>query len=211
MGSPVRQEVIQVCLSATEEEKEKARNIFKITSQKPVIFIAGGSQGARTINKIVSTTLSRLLEKYEIIHQCGSKNYQKILDDFNKSLPADYHLYPFLEENQLGLAYLAADLVISRAGAGSVFEIAACGRPSILVPLVRAASGHQRGNAFAYAKAGATIVLEETNLMPHLFINRIAKILDNPELAQKMSANAKSFFLPEAANKVAQALIEIGK
>jgi UDP-N-acetylglucosamine--N-acetylmuramyl-(pentapeptide) pyrophosphoryl-undecaprenol N-acetylglucosamine transferase len=206
VGNPIRLEVVQACLSVDEVNREKARNIFKITSQKPVILILGGSQGAQKINEIVLTVLRQLLEKYEVIHQCGPKNYQPIVETMNESsLPSNYHLVPFLDENQLAAAY-----VISRAGAGSIFEIATCGKPSILIPLPNAASDHQKENAFAYAQAGATVVLEQANLTPHLFLNEIAKILDKPELIQKMASSARNFSRPEAAQRIAEALIEMG-
>jgi len=111
----------------------------------------------------------------------------------------------------MGAAYLLADLVISRAGAGSIFEIAACAKPSILIPLPQAAGEHQKKNAFAYAQAGATVVLEEINLTPHLFLNKISQILSHPETTQRMSQSAQDFRQPKAAQKIAQALIEMAK
>jgi UDP-N-acetylglucosamine--N-acetylmuramyl-(pentapeptide) pyrophosphoryl-undecaprenol N-acetylglucosamine transferase len=211
VGNPIRSEMVQICLSTNPADKEKARDLFNLTSQKPVILILGGSQGAQKINEIILGVLPQLLEKYQVIHQAGPKNLEQIKAILGQSLPNDYHLYAFLDENQYAAAYFLADLVISRAGAGSISEIAACAKPSILIPLPGSASDHQRENAFAYAQAGATAVLEQANLTPHLFLNEITKILDNPELAQKMSANAKNFSQPEAAQKIAQELIEMGK
>ena len=212
IGNPVRLKIIQYCLSINEADKQKAEEILKIVSQKPIILILGGSQGAQIINKIVLSVLPQLLEKYEIIHQCGLKNYQEVKAKFGQSsLPTDYHLFSFLEEEQMAAAYLLADLIISRAGAGSIFEIAACAKPSILIPLLGAASDHQRENAFNYAQTGTAVVLEQANLTQNLFLNEITKILGNPELRQKMSKNAKDFSHPEAAQKIAEELIEMGK
>lgn len=210
IGNPIRLEVIEICLSSNEENREKAKNMFKIISQKPVIFILGGSQGAQKINELVLESLPKLLEKYEIIHQCGVKNYENILKKVSK-LPVNYHVFPFLDEEQMSLVYFLSDLVVSRAGAGSISEIAACAKPSILIPLPKSASGHQRENAFDYAKAGTTVVLEQFNLTTHLFLNEIDKILDDPELMQKMSDNAKEFSRPEAAQRIAQEIIDMGK
>ncbi|OPL12030.1 MAG: hypothetical protein AVO34_02115 [Firmicutes bacterium ML8_F2] len=210
IGNPIRSEVVQICLSLGKESKEKTRNIFKIISQKPVILILGGSQGAEKINDLVISSLFKLLEKYEVIHQCGEKNYDSIIKKMDQ-LPVSYHVYPFLSEKQISLAYYLSDLIVSRAGAGSISEIAACGKPSILIPLPKSASGHQRENAFNYAKTGATVILEHLNLTPHLFINEINKILDNPELSQKMSNNAKEFSRPEAAQEIARKIVEMGR
>lgn len=211
VGNPIRPGIIQICLSSDEEFKKKTKNIFGLISQKPIIFIIGGSQGAQKLNDFILQVLPQLSEKYQIIHQCGPKNSPQIEEAVKQSPPQDYHFFPFLDENQMAAAYLLADLVISRAGSGSIFEIAVCAKPSILIPLPQSAGDHQRKNAFAYAQAGATVVLEEANLTPHLFLSKISQILDNPELIQKMSQSARNFYYPEAAQKIAQELIEMGK
>jgi len=151
------------------------------------------------------------LEKYEIIHQYGPKNLQQIEKTTKQTPSPAYHFFPFLNENQMGAAYLLADLVITRAGAGSIFETAACAKPSILIPIPQSASGHQRKNAFTYAQAGATVVLEQANLTSNLFLSKISQILDNPELAQKMGQSAQNFYYPGAAQKISQELIEMGQ
>jgi UDP-N-acetylglucosamine--N-acetylmuramyl-(pentapeptide) pyrophosphoryl-undecaprenol N-acetylglucosamine transferase len=211
VGNPVRSEVIQICQVASQEVKEEAKKLFQISGQKPIIFIVGGSQGAHPLNEFILQLLPQLLEKYEIIHQVGSKNYGQIEKKVGQNRPANYHFYAFLDENQYAAAYLLADLVISRAGAGTIFEIAACTKPSILIPLPQAASDHQKGNAFAYARAGATLVIEQANLTGNLFLSKVDQILSNPELVQKMSQSAQSFYQPEAAQKIGQALIEMGQ
>jgi len=211
VGNPVRSEIIQICLLTDEKMKEEAKGIFGLVGQKPVIFILGGSQGAQKINEFILQILPQLLGKYEIIHQCGPKNLQQIEKAIKQSPSPAYHFFPFLNENQMGAAYLLADLVISRAGAGSIFETAACAKPSILIPIPQAASDHQRKNAFAYAQAGATVVLEQANLTSNLFLSKISQILDNPELAQKMSQSAKNFYEPGAAQKIAEELLEMGQ
>lgn len=206
-GNPVRFGFASV----NEIDKENAKNLFGITEQKPVIFIFGGSQGSQKINEIVLKTLSQLLEKYEIIHQCGNANYEQIKGIFKEKLPSGYYLFPFLDEKQMSSAYLLSDIIIARAGASSIFEIAASGKPSILIPLPGSASDHQRENAFAYAQAGATSVLEQANLIPSLFIKEIDKILDGQDVSEKMSVNARNFFQSDAANKIARGLIDLGR
>lgn len=203
IGNPVRQEL-------TQGSREEGREIFALKSDKPIILLMGGSQGAKAINEILFKLLSKLLEKYEIIHICGQKNYEKCKERVGLPLPKTYHLYPFLEEEQLKYAYILASLIVSRASAASVFEIAALGKPSILIPLPTAASNHQRENAFEYAKSGATVVLEQANLTPHLFLTEISRILDNQELSQKMGEKAKGFFNPETNQKIAEELLELG-
>ncbi|MBU1292073.1 undecaprenyldiphospho-muramoylpentapeptide beta-N-acetylglucosaminyltransferase [Patescibacteria group bacterium] len=202
IGNPIR--------SAIPMTSEKAKTILGLTSQKPIILILGGSQGAQALNQAILGILPQLLEKYEIVHQCGFNNFEEIKRETSQ-ISSDYHLFPFLNESQMSAAQLLANLVISRAGAGSIAEIAACGKPSILVPLPGSGSDHQKENAFAYAQAGATTVVEEENLTLSIFLNEISQILDNPELSQKMSINAKNFSRPEAAQKIAETLIEMGQ
>ncbi len=211
IGNPIRTNIIKACSSNSLEDKENARNILGLISQRQVIFVFGGSQGAQILNQAILMILPRLLEKYDVIHQCGSKNLEKIKKEVSQIPSDNYHLFSFLNEKQIAAAYLLSNLIISRAGAGSISEIAACGKPSILIPLANSANGHQRENAFAYMRTGATTILEQKNLTPNLFLHEINKILNDPELIQNISINAKNFAKPDAAQKIAEALIQMGK
>lgn len=206
VGNPVRSDLIEKCLAKDPMYIKEARTTFRFNDQKPVILILGGSRGAQQINEVVLNTLPDLLPKYAIIHQCGANNLQTIKDFLGKTSLLDYYLTPFLNEKEITAAYLLADLVISRAGATSIFEIAACGKPSILIPLL----GHQKENAFAYARSGATTVMTQDNLTRHVFIDQVNKVFEYPEFAQTLSQSAKQFSRPEAAQIVAQSLIEMG-
>lgn len=200
VGNPVRKEILN-------GSKEMAKEIFHLSGGKPILFIIGGSQGAQAINEIILNSLPRILEKCEVVHQCGEKNYENLKKIMGEK--QNYYLFPFLDENQLKNAYAAADLIIARAGAGSIFEIAACGKPSILIPLPGSAAEHQKENAYNYAKSGATIVLEQANLTLNFFQNRIIQLLENPALLQKMGECAKNFYKPDAAEKIAEELITL--
>ncbi len=211
VGNPFRLGITQICLSTNPAEKERAKALFQIAGQKPLIFIFGGSQGAQKLNEITLSVLPQLLERYEIIHQTGAKNLEEVKEKASQiSASAEYHILPFLNEEEYAAAYLLADLVISRASS-SIFEIAACAKPSLLIPLPNSASDHQKKNAFAYAQAGAAVVIEQANLTPNLFLNEIVKILDDQNLIQQMSQNAKNFSRPEASQKISQALLEMGQ
>lgn len=211
IGNPVRLTLVQSCLSGSEADKKNAKDILKVTGEKPIIFVFGGSQGAQKINEIILGVLPRLLETYEIIHQCGDGNEQEIKKKLGENSFNGYYLFSFLDERQLSSAYLLSDLVIARAGAGSIFEIAACGKPSILIPLPGAAAEHQKENAFAYAKAGATSVIEQINLTPNLFLNEVDKILSDENVLLQMTKNAKNFSQLEASYKIARELINLGQ
>ncbi len=103
----------------------------------------------------------------------------------------------------------AAALVISRAGAGSIFEIASWGLPSIVVPIPEDVSHDQTKNAFAFARSGATSVVEQNNLTPGLLSSEVDRILGNADLARTMGEKARTFARPDAAKTIANAILDI--
>lgn len=191
--------------------KERAKELFGLSGTKPVILILGGSQGATALNDIIFASLPRLLENCEVIHQCGPGNYETIKQMLSQKIPEGYFLLPFLNEDQLCQAYAAADLVISRAGAGSITEIAYLAKPSIIVPLPNSAGDHQLKNALEYVAYGGSIVIEQMNLTPNLFENRVSALLQDPASLKKMSENAKRFAQEDAVPRIAQELLNIAK
>ena len=176
VGNPVRREILN-------GSKEGAKKLFNITGEKPVILILGGSQGAQRINDKILSILPNILKDYEIIHQTGRKNFEQVRKEAEVVITGDskkyYHPSPFLNETEIANAYSVADLIISRAGAGTIFEIAFMGKPSILVPLPESAQDHQVKNAYAYAENGAALVIEEANLSPHFVLERIRNLFSN--------------------------------
>lgn len=201
VGNPVRKKVLQ------GSDKE-AKKTFKLTGEKPVILILGGSQGAQRINDIILVILSELLKNFEIIHQTGKKNFEQVKSEaevvMKKNLKKYYHPLAFLNEEELSHAYQAADLIISRAGAGSIFEIAAKGKPSILVPLPEAAQNHQVRNAYAFAKNGGAIVMEERNFTPHFVLEKLKSLISQPKKLKEMAEKAKGFSKPDAARIIGE-------
>jgi len=206
VGNPIRKELL--CGSKEREAKE----LFKLSLTKPVILIQGGSQGAQRINDEILEILPQLLQNFEVIHQCGKNNYATVKAEseaiINKDLESFYHLYPYLKESELCQAYAAADLIVSRAGSGSIFEIAAAGKPSILIPLPESAQDHQLKNAYIYQENGAAIVIEENNFTSHFFLEKIKSLFENPKELKKMSEKAKEFSKPEAGWIIANYLVE---
>ncbi len=205
VGNPIRREMLQ-------ESKAVAQELFKLTGEKSVILFLGGSQGAQRINDEILEVLPELLTEFEVIHQTGIKNFKQIRAEarvvISKDLEKYYHPFPFFKEQELEKAYRLADLVVSRAGSGSIFEIAAFGKPSILVPLPEAAQDHQFKNAYNYAKNGACHVLEEENFTSHFFLERLKFLFSHPQELNKMSQAAQAFAKPEAATTLAKYIIE---
>ncbi|MDD2731315.1 MAG: undecaprenyldiphospho-muramoylpentapeptide beta-N-acetylglucosaminyltransferase [Candidatus Portnoybacteria bacterium] len=203
-GNPVREEI-------QNGDPAQTRIIFNLVGAKPLLLFLGGSQGAQALNEVIVNALPRLLARCEIIHQCGANNFEAIKQFFKKQWPAGYFLSPFLDENQLRAAYAAADLIISRAGAGSISEIALLGKPSIIIPLPNSAADHQTKNARDFSQSGAAEILEQINLTPNLLQNEIFSLLDKPDLLKQMGEKAKQFARPQAAKEIAQEILKIAK
>lgn len=202
LGIPIREELAQ-------GNREEGKKIFGLSSEKPVVLIMGGSQGAKKINEIVINTLPRLLKKCEVIHVCGKNLIKRIRPEYKKT--QYYHLYPFLEIDRLKHACAVSDIIVSRAGATSVFGIAATGKPNILIPLSNAASNHQMQNAQALSRIGGAFILKEKNLTMNMFLNAIFELIDNPEKAKQMGEKAKSFYKPETNQKIAEEILGLVK
>ena len=152
-----------------------------------------------------------MLENFEVIHQIGPKNFKRVKAEagvvMTKDLKNYYHPYPFLKEKELKHAYKVSDLIVSRAGSGTIFEIAALAKPSILIPLPEAAQQHQIKNAYIYAHNKASIVIEEINLTPHFFLATLKNLLSNPKELETMKKQAKEFSKPEAAKIIVEYII----
>lgn len=202
-GNPIRREIFG-------GSSEEAKLLTRVTGERPIILFMGGSQGARRLNDLLIPILSELLAEFEVIHQAGEKNFQQLSIEvktiIGESQKHYYHLVPFLKETDLRHIYAVSNLVVSRAGSGVIFELAALGLPSILVPLPESAQNHQVKNAYAYAANGAAIVLEEANLTERFFLEKIRFLFSHPEEMARMKAEALKFAKPEAALIVAEEL-----
>lgn len=205
-GIPVRAEILS-------GDAARARERYGFSQGKPVVFVLGGSQGARSLNEAVIRILPELLKEAQVLHQTGSNNYDEAAALAGESgIKAGYGGYapvPFLEPSEMADAYAAADLVISRAGATSIAEIAGCGKPCVLVPLQSAANDEQRMNAYDVARFGGALVLEEANLGEHIFFSKVDELLKNQWLRSEMSQKVKSFHNPEAANMIADGVLSL--
>lgn len=204
VGNPIRTEILN-------GKKEEAKKFFKLTD-KPVILVLGGSQGSQRINDVILTILPNLLSNFELIHQTGIKNFKEIENEAKlittEEIIKFYHPYPFIEEETLKQAYAAADLIISRSGSGTIFEIASVKKPSILIPLPESAQKHQVQNAYAFAQTGAALVIEEDNLTPNFLLDRIKYLLSRKDRIKKMQESAALFAKPQAAKIITEYILE---
>jgi len=207
-GNPIRKEIVK------KIPKENALKLFKLSKEKPVIFVMGGSQGAQLINQAIIKSIVEIVKDFQVIHQAGTKNVNFVQSEINKiikegkgsygdKIKNSYHLFPFLDVNQISYAYSAADVIISRAGAGSLFEIAIIGKPAIVIPITNSASNHQLENAKEFSRFGG-VYIEEANITRHILIEQIKYIYIN---RQELSIKISKFAKPEAAEKIAQYLL----
>jgi len=205
VGNPIRGEILT-------GNKQRAKEIFNLTFEKPVILILGGSQGAETINDFILRILNEFLKDFELIHQCGINHLKNIKAEaqafVEKELEKYYHPIGFLGEEELKHALSAGDLIISRGGSGAIFEIAAVGKPSILIPLPKSAGNHQVKNVYRYFQAGACQIIEEENLKPNFFLEKIKYIFFREEVLEKMRKNALKFSKPESARVIAREILK---
>jgi len=204
-GNPVRKELFTLA-------NEGAHEYLKLEKEIPTLLILGGSQGAKRINDTVMEALPKLVEKYQIIHQTGKKNFEEIKSTARVILEGTqyghrYKPFGFLNTLAMRMSGGASNLVVSRGGASAIFEIAIWGLPSIIVPIADSNGDHQRKNAFTYARSGAAVVIEEKNFTPNLLASEIDRLLSDKELTKKMKDATKEFAKPNAARKIAEGII----
>lgn len=206
-GIPVRKALMRV-------ELEGASQYLGLEHEVPTVLILGGSQGAARINEIVLTALPTLTSFANIIHQTGRANFKNVESVAKVILAKEphasrYHPVDYLSELSLQRAAGVARVVVSRAGANSIAEIALWKRPAIIIPIPESVSHDQRSNAYAYAHTGAATVLEEANLTPHVLASEIQHILSDAALAERMALAATGFTNPDAARTLATEVLAI--
>ena len=200
-GNPLR---ANITLNGTREE---AAEFFNLDPSKPVALLVGGSQGALGINKGISAQLAAFKDNdLQLIWQTGKTYYAQAQAEV-KALGLENQVKPTVFIERMDLAYGIADVVISRAGAMSISELALVKKPVIFVPLPTAAEDHQTKNAQQLVDAEAAIMVRnadtEKDLIPTLF-----RLKDDHELQAKMSANIGKFARPNAANDIVDQIIK---
>ncbi len=205
-GNPVRREVRNAA-------REGAREFLELEPATPVILFLGGSLGAEKLNNTVLEALPELVDRYQVIHQTGEAHIKSIRETSKVILDRNerryrYKPFGYLSGLAVKMAAGAADLVISRAGSGTIAEIASWKKASILVPIPESVSHDQRANAFAYARTGAAIVIDQENLAPHLLVAEIERLFTNPKTRNDMAEAAGKFAKPDAARILAEAVLD---
>uniref|UniRef100_A0A832I220 UDP-N-acetylglucosamine--N-acetylmuramyl-(pentapeptide) pyrophosphoryl-undecaprenol N-acetylglucosamine transferase n=1 Tax=Eiseniibacteriota bacterium TaxID=2212470 RepID=A0A832I220_UNCEI len=197
-GNPVRAHILS-------GDREQALREFGLEPGRPTVFVFGGSRGARRINEGALDAMRRLKGRVDVqfILQTGREDYERAKAEVERDgLPA--RVVPFLQ--RIHMAYAAADLVVCRSGAMTLAEIAVCGTPAILVPYPHAAHNHQVVNASNLVDRGAAAMILDRDLTGERLAKEIAHWLaDRPGLS-RLSANARLFARPDAAQRIARSL-----
>lgn len=207
-GNPVR-------ASLAKGEPAKARQHFHLDANLPIIFVTGGARGASPINQRIEALLPDLLEHVQIVHQAGpsianddASRLRRARDVWPEHLRQRYIVQEFLGPEIADL-YAVADLVIGRAGAGTVAELAFLGKPSILIPLPGTWGDEQRKNARVLTSAGGAIVLEQNDATPERLRSEILDLIGDVRRRSTMSTAARTIARPDAATRLVDELLAL--
>lgn len=194
-GNPVRENLVQ-----NTGNKSEAFQYFGLNDKERVVLVTGGSLGARSLNNAILKNLEIIAKSgIQVIWQTGGVYYNKVIDELKKFKPENLHVHQFI--SRMDLAYAAADLVISRAGAGTISELCIIGKPAILVPSPNVAEDHQTKNAMALVEKEAAIMLKDNEIDLKLFPVTL-RLVKDADRCRIMAANIKLLARPEATKTI---------
>ena len=206
-GNPVRASLFGGSADAGREH-------FSLPSDLPLIYVTGGALGAQAINRTVMDALPQLLQRAVVLHQCGPASGNgdlPLLEAARNTLPFEFQSRYAIRERigeELADVYAAAALVVGRAGAGTVAELAALGKPALLVPLPGTGGDEQTLNARFLEDAGAAVLLPQDQLTPDRLMMEIDRLLDSSTL-ETMSEAARRIGRTDAADRLANAILQL--
>ncbi len=195
-GTPVRQEMVEL------KDRRAARDAMGLPQDKRIVMVMGGSQGAKNLNSLVVETAVRCAELCHFMIITGAKDYARNCE-LTKDMP---HVSVIEFCSDMGTAYAAADLVISRSGASTLTELAHQGKAALLVPYPYAADDHQAHNARVFAAHGAARMMRESTLTPDDITAFLHEVLEHPTLLADMNEAALKLDTPDAASKIANVI-----
>ena len=206
-GNPVRHELFPPVEDSLSPDK------------KFTVLVVGGSQGARAINEAFVKAfgiLKKAGKEFTFIHQTGQYDHKRVVAEYGaqgveaqelEALGLEGNVVPFIED--MASAYHRADMVVSRAGATTLFELAALGKPSILIPYPHATNGHQETNARSLARRGGAEMVLQKDLTGEGLASTLLTYMNHPQQLKKMGEGARSFSRPDAARDIADQLMEL--
>ncbi|MCC3217317.1 undecaprenyldiphospho-muramoylpentapeptide beta-N-acetylglucosaminyltransferase [Chryseobacterium sp. X308] len=202
LGNPIRENIVSG-MQDTAQAKEK----MGLDKDKLTILSVGGSLGSRTLNNAWKENIENLKEKgYQLIWQTGKLDYRELSSSLQ--LPSSVHLKEFIKDMEL--AYSAADIIVSRAGAIAISELAVAQKPVLLVPFPFAAEDHQTKNAMNLVEKNAARMVKDSEMQAK-FWNTLSEICENENVRKEMSDNLKYFAKPNAAKEIVDEILNVIK
>lgn len=204
-GNPVRQDLVNL-----ESKKDEAHKYFDIPQGQKIVLVLGGSLGAKTINKSMISYMTEIAvqDGVTIIWQTGKLYYFDIKQELNSYNAKNVRLYDFI--TRMDLAFSIANLIVSRAGAGTISELCLVGKPVILIPSPNVAEDHQTKNALALAKKNAAMMVDDIDA-PKELVPMAFELLQNEERQAELSENISKMALPNAARDIAERVLMLAE
>jgi len=201
-GNPIRKESVNIA-----GKHMQALELYKLSSFKKTILITGGSLGARTLNNSILAGIDKIVAAdVQVIWQTGKFYYKTIMEQLGENRNPAICVVEFL--NRMDLAYAAADIVISRAGAGTIAELCVIKKPVILVPSPNVAEDHQTKNALALVQEKAAVFVADRDAELKL-VDKALELLNDKDLQKTLSNNIGALALPDADEVIAKEVIQI--
>lgn len=207
-GNPVRQDIVDLAEQGLERKREEALRFFGLEPGKKTILVVGGSLGARTLNNSILSGIRKIVEEgAQLIWQCGKFYHQDMQDKLNAVADKPgVMLHEFL--SRMDLAYAAADVVISRAGALAISELALVKKPTVFVPSPNVAEDHQRKNAESLVRQGAALMVTDAEA-PSRLVEAALELLKDKDKQQELAENMRKIARPDAAEHIAREVISL--
>lgn len=202
-GNPVRKDLL-----VAAEKKKEGIAFYQLDPGKKTILVTGGSLGAGTLNKAVRKNLERFAnwEGVQVLWQCGSYYHDSLKQELEGKLPVNVHLTAFLK--RMDLAYACADVVIARAGAGTISELCLLKKAAILVPSPNVAEDHQTKNALALVNKEAAILLKDADAEEKLG-QLLENIFSNEQQCLKLRENIAALAMPDSDEQIAREILKV--
>ncbi len=197
----------------SKQKQTELQKQFGMDSTRPLVVVTGGGLGAKRINDTTVAVIDNLLSICNVFLVTGSAQYDSLKDVTKHYSKSQFRIEPHVPSSEFVQALAAADIVVSRAGATTMLEMAALAKPTILIPNARLTGGHQVKNARAYEKGRAAVVLSEEELVvsPNLLVDTIGSLLHNPKELQRLASSVHAFATPHAARDMAALVIAARK